>query len=85
MADASSSLRWSAGSILFLASWAALMGPYAYATHLISGSRLPFTAVYFGSIIMTIYFAAGVSSCTLSTSRYAQPHANPNNSSTQPS
>lgn len=53
--------RWSAGSILFLASWAALMGPTAYAAHLISGPRLPFTAVYFGSIIMTVYFAAGVS------------------------
>jgi hypothetical protein len=53
--------RWSAGSILFLASWAGLMGPYQYAVHLISGPRLPFTAVYFGSIIMTVYFAAGVS------------------------
>lgn len=53
--------RWSAGSILFLASWAALMGPAAYASHLMSGPRLPFTAVYFGAIIMTVYFAAGVS------------------------
>jgi hypothetical protein len=53
--------RWSAGSILFLASWAGLMGPYQYAVHLTSGPRLPFTAVYFGSIIMTVYFAAGVS------------------------
>lgn len=37
------------------------MGPYAYAMHLISGPRLPFTAVYFGAIVMTVYFAAGVS------------------------
>jgi len=57
-------ILWSAGSILFLASWAALMGPRAYATHLISGPRLPFTAVYFGSIVMTVYFAAGVCSWT---------------------
>lgn len=36
------------------------MGPYQYAVHLISGPRLPFTAAYFGSIAMTIYFAVGV-------------------------
>lgn len=41
------------------------MGPYQYAMHLISGPRLPFTAVYFGSIIMTIYFSVGVSSTHL--------------------
>jgi hypothetical protein len=29
--------------------------------HLISGPRLPFTAVYFGAIAMTIYFVVGVS------------------------
>jgi len=52
--------RWSVGSVLFLASWAFLMGPYQYAVHLISGTRLPFTAAYFGSIAMTIYFAVGV-------------------------
>lgn len=42
------------------------MGPYVYARHLISGPRLPFTAVYLGSIIMTVYFAAGVSRTMLS-------------------
>jgi len=52
--------RWSVGSMLFLASWAFLMGPYQYAVHLMSGPRLPFTAAYFGSIVMTIYFAVGV-------------------------
>ncbi|KAK5212822.1 Protein transport protein sft2 [Exophiala xenobiotica] len=52
--------RWSVGSMLFLASWAFLMGPYQYAIHLMSGARLPFTAAYFGSIVMTIYFAVGV-------------------------
>lgn len=36
------------------------MGPYQYAVHLMSGPRLPFTAAYFGSIVMTIYFAVGV-------------------------
>ena len=54
--------RWSVGSLLFIASWAFLMGPYQYAVHLISGPRLPFTAAYFGSIVMTIYFAVWVCS-----------------------
>src|ERR1700756_285601 len=58
-------LRWSAGSVLFLASWAVLMGPIQYAQHLTSGSRLPFTAAYFGSIALTMYFAVGVSSISL--------------------
>jgi hypothetical protein len=53
--------RWSVGSALFLLSWAVLMGPWTYAKHLISGSRLPFTAAYFGSIALTLYFAIGVS------------------------
>ncbi|KAF3384989.1 Protein transport protein SFT2 [Penicillium rolfsii] len=50
---------WSVGSVLFLLSWAVLMGPWSYARHLVSGSRLPFTAAYFGSIALTLYFAIG--------------------------
>lgn len=57
--------RWSVGSLLFLLSWAVLMGPLVYAKHLISGSRLPFTAAYFGSIALTLYFAIGVSLATV--------------------
>lgn len=41
------------------------MGPLVYAKHLISGSRLPFTAAYFGSIALTLYFAIGVSLATI--------------------
>lgn len=41
------------------------MGPWSYAKHLISGSRLPFTAAYFGSIALTLYFAIGVSAFSL--------------------
>lgn len=52
--------RWSVGSVLFLLSWAVLMGPWTYAKHLVSGSRLPFTAAYFGAIALTLYFAIGV-------------------------
>jgi len=58
-------ILWSAGSLLFLASWAILMGPMVYARHLISGPRLPFTAAYFGAIALTIYFAVGLHSTIL--------------------
>ncbi|EKV15413.1 Golgi traffic protein SFT2, putative [Penicillium digitatum PHI26] len=51
---------WSVGSVLFLLSWAVLMGPWTYAKHLVSGTRLPFTAAYFGAIALTLYFAIGV-------------------------
>ena len=37
------------------------MGPITYLQHLVSGPRLPFTAAYFGSIALTLYFAVGVS------------------------
>ncbi|EEA27650.1 Golgi traffic protein SFT2, putative [Talaromyces marneffei ATCC 18224] len=53
-------ILWSVGSALFLASWAVLMGPISYIRHLLSGPRLPFTAAYFGSIALTLYFAVGV-------------------------
>ncbi|KAK5947188.1 protein transport protein sft2 [Knufia obscura] len=58
-------ILWSVGSLLFLSSWAFLMGPYQYAMHLISGPRLPFTATYFGAIVLTIYFAVGLHSTLL--------------------
>lgn len=53
-------ILWSVGSTLFLASWAVLMGPITYIRHLLSGPRLPFTAAYFGSIALTLYFAVGL-------------------------
>lgn len=52
--------RWSMGSLLFLASWAVLMGPVQYLQHLLSGPRLPFTAAYLGSIVLTLLFAIKV-------------------------
>ncbi|GIK02743.1 protein transport protein sft2 [Aspergillus viridinutans] len=58
-------ILWSVGSLLFLLSWAVLMGPLVYAKHLVSGSRLPFTAAYFGSIAMTLYFAVKLHSTLL--------------------
>jgi len=58
-------ILWTVGSILFLASWAALMGPWAYLQHLISTPRLPFTSAYFGSIGLTLYFSLGLKSTLL--------------------
>lgn len=52
--------RWSVGSALFLASFAAVMGPMNYLYHLCSAPRLPFTTAYFGSILMTLIFALKV-------------------------
>ncbi|AEO65739.1 uncharacterized protein THITE_2077070 [Thermothielavioides terrestris NRRL 8126] len=51
---------WTLGSILFLSSSAAIMGPLAYLQHLVSTPRLPFTAAYFGSLGLTLYFSIGL-------------------------
>ncbi|KAL2269853.1 hypothetical protein VTJ83DRAFT_2037 [Remersonia thermophila] len=56
---------WTLGSILFLSSFAAVMGPMAYFQHLASGPRLPFTAAYFGSLTLTLYFSIGLQSTIL--------------------
>ncbi|KAH8905582.1 SFT2-domain-containing protein [Coniochaeta sp. PMI_546] len=58
-------ILWTLGSVLFLCSFAAMMGPLAYVQHLASGPRLPFTAAYFGSIGLTLYFAIGLRSTIL--------------------
>ncbi|KAF2463227.1 SFT2-domain-containing protein [Lindgomyces ingoldianus] len=58
-------ILWSMGSLLFLASWGVLMGPITYMQHLISGARLPFTAAYFGSIALTLYFSLSLHSTIL--------------------
>ncbi|KAK3675861.1 Protein transport protein sft2 [Vermiconidia calcicola] len=58
-------ILWSMASLMFLASWAVLMGPMVYAKHLTSQERLPFTATYFGSIALTLYFALGLRSTIL--------------------
>ncbi|CRK18630.1 hypothetical protein BN1708_017682, partial [Verticillium longisporum] len=51
--------RWTLGSIFFLASFAAMMGPMAYIRHLGSAERLPFTSAYFGSLGLSLYFSLG--------------------------
>ncbi|KAF9740476.1 hypothetical protein PMIN01_00015 [Paraphaeosphaeria minitans] len=51
------SCGWSMASLLFLCAWGVLMGPWTYIQHLVSGPRLPFTAAYFGTIALTLYFS----------------------------
>lgn len=58
-------ILWTVGSILFLASFAAVMGPLNYVYHLFSAPRLPFTAAYLGSIILTLVFALKLHSTIL--------------------
>jgi hypothetical protein len=36
------------------------MGPIAHIKHLLSAPRLPFTAIYFTSLGLTLYFSLGV-------------------------
>ena len=45
-------------------SFAALQGPVPYIKHLLSPTRVPFTAAYFGSLAATLYFSIGVCSWT---------------------
>ena len=54
-------LSFTMGSITFMSSFAILKGPYEHFKTLMSGDRLHFTAVYIGSMILTIYltFTAG--------------------------
>ncbi|KAF5574193.1 transport SFT2 [Fusarium pseudoanthophilum] len=58
-------ILWSVGSLMFLASFAAVMGPMNYVYHLLSTPRLPFTAAYFGSITLTLVFALKLHSTIL--------------------
>ncbi|CCH62753.1 hypothetical protein TBLA_0I00940 [Henningerozyma blattae CBS 6284] len=51
-------LLWTVGSLLFVLAFGVLMGPVAYSRHLTSKERLPFTVFFFGTCILTIYFAA---------------------------
>lgn len=46
---------WSLGSVLFVLSFGILQGPRKYTSHLLSSSRIGFTAVFFGSVLATLY------------------------------
>ncbi|KAF9923886.1 protein transport protein sft2 [Linnemannia zychae] len=53
------------GSLLLMASFALLKGPAAHLKALISKERLPFTGVYFGSMIFVLYSSLIVGSYIL--------------------
>ncbi|CAO1615708.1 unnamed protein product [Parajaminaea phylloscopi] len=52
-------LSFSMGSLLFMVGFSVLSGPLAHLRHITSGPRLPFSAAYFGSLALTLYFALG--------------------------
>ena len=49
------------------------MGPINHIKHLVSKERLPFSAVYFSSLGLTLYFALGVSIVTPSADALGDP------------
>ncbi|GAA6001649.1 Sft2p [Rhodotorula paludigena] len=50
-------VAFSLGSILFMTGFAVLQGPVAHIKHIFGTERLPFTAAYFGSLFLTLFFA----------------------------
>ncbi|GAA5948667.1 hypothetical protein JCM10213_004374, partial [Rhodosporidiobolus nylandii] len=50
-------VSFSLGSILFMVGFAVLSGPLPHLRHIFSKDRLPFTAAYFGSLFLTLFFA----------------------------
>jgi hypothetical protein len=50
-------LSFSLGSMLVMFGFSVLIGPINHVKHLISKERLPFSAVYFGSLGCTLYFS----------------------------
>ncbi|SMN21310.1 similar to Saccharomyces cerevisiae YBL102W SFT2 Non-essential tetra-spanning membrane protein found mostly in the late Golgi, can suppress some sed5 alleles [Maudiozyma saulgeensis] len=50
-------LLWTMGSLLFVFAFGVLMGPMAYIKHLTSKDRIAFSAFFFGTCLMTLYFA----------------------------
>ena len=59
------SLLFTLGSVFTLSSFSFLWGPYSHLVHLVSKERLPFTLVYFTTLIATLYFAMGLQSAIL--------------------
>ncbi|KAH8823870.1 SFT2-domain-containing protein [Flagelloscypha sp. PMI_526] len=55
-------LAFSLGSLLVMFGFSILIGPINHIKHLVSKERLPFTAIYFGSLAATLYFSIGVKS-----------------------
>ncbi|KAB5593714.1 hypothetical protein CTheo_2794 [Ceratobasidium theobromae] len=52
-------LAFSLGSLLVMFGFCVLIGPVNQIKHLLSKDRLPFSAAYFGSLALTLYFSIG--------------------------
>ncbi|KZS88761.1 SFT2-domain-containing protein [Sistotremastrum niveocremeum HHB9708] len=55
-------LAFSLGSLLVMFGFAVLVGPWNHIKHLLSKERLPFSAAYFASLGLTLYFSLGLKS-----------------------
>ncbi|ODO06146.1 SFT2 domain-containing protein [Cryptococcus wingfieldii CBS 7118] len=55
-------LAFTLGSCLFMLGFAILHGPWNHLKHIFSPERLPFSLAYFGSLILTLFFAIGIRS-----------------------
>jgi len=55
-------LLFTLGSLFFIISFSLLKGPVAHFKQLASKEKLPFTAAYFGSLVLTLYTAMGLQS-----------------------
>lgn len=60
-------LLFTFGSLFIVTSFSVLWGPMSHLKHLFSKERLPFTLTYFGSLLMTLYFALKVQSTLFTT------------------
>jgi len=59
------SIFFTMGSVFTFSSLGVLWGFSSFGKHLVSPERLPFTAAYLGSLFVTLYFAIGLQSYTL--------------------
>lgn len=59
------SLLFSLGSLFTMGSFSFLWGPCSHLQHLFGKERLPFTSIYFGSLVATLYFALAMQSTIL--------------------
>lgn len=53
------------GSLLFVVSFGILQGPNSYIRHLLGRDRILFTAIFFGSVLTTMYCAVVLKSTIL--------------------
>ena len=60
-------LLFSLGSVCVMGSFSFLWGPMNHFSHMFKKERIPFTAVYLGTLALTLYFAMGLQNTILTT------------------